>query len=200
VAQSAQVAAKAVDDAQRSNETIGGLAAAAQKIGDVIKLINDIAGRTNLLALNATIEAARAGEAGKGFAVVASEVKSLATQTAKATDDIAQQIGAIQSATQDAVDAIQSVSGTIARISEIATTVAAAVEEQGAATKDIARNIQEAAIGTRDVKDNAAYVVEMVDQTDARASSVLGAAENLSRQSVVLEQEVGKFLGKVKVA
>jgi len=198
VSQSAQVAAKAVDDAKRSNATVGGLAEAAQKIGDVVKLINDIAGQTNLLALNATIEAARAGEAGRGFAVVASEVKSLATQTAQATEDIATQISAIQAATKEAVVAIQGISGTIGQISEIATTVAAAVEEQGAATKEIARNIQEAAIGTRDVKTNVVEVAQAVEETDTRANAVLKSAENLSQQSVVLETEVGKFLAKVK--
>jgi len=198
VSQSAQVAAKAVEDAKRSNATVGGLAEAAQKIGDVVKLINDIAGQTNLLALNATIEAARAGEAGRGFAVVASEVKSLATQTAQATEDIATQINAIQAATKEAVVAIQGISGTIGQISEIATTVAAAVEEQGAATKEIARNIQEAAIGTRDVKTNVVEVAQAVEETDSRANAVLKSAENLSQQSVVLEAEVSKFLAKVK--
>ncbi len=200
VTQSAKVASQAVSDADRSNVSMEGLAAAAQKIGDVVKLINDIAGQTNLLALNATIEAARAGEAGKGFAVVASEVKSLANQTAKATEDIAAQIAAIQSATKDAVGSIAGVSRTIKEVSEIATTIAAAVEEQGAATQEIARNIQQAATGTREVQTNVAEVAIAVDETGTRAGDVLAAAEILSQQSVVLETEVGKFLEKVKAA
>src|SRR5262249_15463735 len=135
VTQSAQIAGKAVSEAERTQATVRSLADGAQKIGDVVKLINDIAGQTNLLALNATIEAARAGEAGKGFAVVASEVKSLATQTAKATEEIAAQIGAIQNATGDAVGAIDGIGKTIAELSHIATAIASAVEEQGAATR-----------------------------------------------------------------
>jgi uncharacterized protein YoxC len=142
VAESTKISNQAAEDANRTNAKVQALAAAAQKIGDVVKLINDIAGQTNLLALNATIEAARAGEAGKGFAVVASEVKSLATQTAKATEDIAAQVKAIQAATGDSVQAIEGITGTIGRINEIATTIASAVEEQGAATQEIARNVQ----------------------------------------------------------
>ncbi|HTO84006.1 MAG TPA: methyl-accepting chemotaxis protein [Methylomirabilota bacterium] len=200
VTRSSEVAAKAVDDAKRSDTTVSGLADAARRIGDVVKLINDIAGQTNLLALNATIEAARAGEAGKGFAVVASEVKGLASQTAKATEDIAQQISAIQSATQETVSVIQSISGTIGEINEIAATVAAAVEEQGAATQEIARNVQQAATGTQDVKSNIADVSRAVDETGGRATALLDSAENLSRQTVALEQEVGKFLSRVRAA
>ena len=143
------------------------MAEAAQKIGDVVKLINDIAGQTNLLALNATIEAARAGEAGKGFAVVASEVKSLANQTAKATEDISAQIKSIQSATGGAVQAIGGIGQTIGRISEIATTIASAVEEQGAATQEIARNVQQASAGTNEVSSNIVNVTQAATETGA---------------------------------
>ncbi len=200
VTRSAEVAAKATDDATRSNTTVSSLAEAAQRIGDVVKLINDIAGQTNLLALNATIEAARAGEAGKGFAVVASEVKSLASQTAKATEDIALQISAIQNATKETVSVIQGISGTIREINEIAATVASAVEEQGAATQEIARNVQQAATGTQDVKTNIADVGHAVDETGGRAAALLDSSENLSRQTVMLEKEVGKFLTTVRAA
>jgi methyl-accepting chemotaxis protein len=144
----------AVDEASKADTKVRGLAQAAQKIGDVVKLISDIASQTNLLALNATIEAARAGEAGKGFAVVASEVKNLANQTAKATEEIGQLVGAIQGATADTVTAIQSIGKTIGRISEISTVVATSVEEQRGATQEIARNVQEAAKGTQEVSSN----------------------------------------------
>jgi methyl-accepting chemotaxis protein len=198
VAQSAQIAGKAVDDATRTNASVEGLAAAAQKIGDVVKLINDIAGQTNLLALNATIEAARAGEAGKGFAVVASEVKSLATQTAKATEDIAAQITSVQAATSSAVQAIKEISGTIRQINEIATTIASAVEEQGAATKEIARNVQQAAAGTNEVSANIAGVTQSAGETGQVASHVLAAAQGLSRQAENLNQRVERFLTKIR--
>ncbi|MBI3708238.1 MAG: chemotaxis protein, partial [Proteobacteria bacterium] len=177
-----------------------GLAEAAQKIGDVVKLINDIAGQTNLLALNATIEAARAGEAGKGFAVVASEVKSLANQTAKATEDIANQINAIQAATQDSVQAIQGIGKTIAEINEIATAIAAAVEEQSAATQEIARNVQEASRGTGEVTSNISGVSEAVSRTDQEAGRVLTLAGELTKQSTAARTEVDEFLSAVKVA
>ena len=200
VTESARIAGKAVENATRTNASIENLAEAAQKIGDVVKLINDIAGQTNLLALNATIEAARAGEAGKGFAVVASEVKSLATQTAKATDDIAAQIGAIQGATGAAVDAIKEISGTIRQISEIATTIASAVEEQGAATKEIARNVQQASAGTTDVSANIAGVTESAGQTGQVAGHVLIAAQSVSDQVQQLKVRVDGFLTKIRAA
>ncbi|HEX9461788.1 MAG TPA: methyl-accepting chemotaxis protein [Alphaproteobacteria bacterium] len=200
VTQSAQIASTAVDEAARTNASVEGLASAAQKIGDVVKLINDIAGQTNLLALNATIEAARAGEAGKGFAVVASEVKSLATQTAKATEDIAAQVTSIQAATGGAVQAIKEISGTIRQISEIATTIASAVEEQGAATKEIARNVQQASAGTNEVSANIAGVTQSAGETGQVASHVLAAAQSLSQQAESLNQRVNRFLTKIRAS
>jgi methyl-accepting chemotaxis protein len=200
VAQSAQIAGQAVQDAQRTDATVQGLAEAAQKIGEVVKLINDIAGQTNLLALNATIEAARAGEAGKGFAVVASEVKNLATQTAKATEDISAQITAIQTATGQAVDAIKGIGGTIGQINEIAATIAAAVEEQGAATKEISRNVQEAAHGTSTVASNITNVNQAAESTGSAASQVLSATDDLGKQSDQLRQVVDRFVARVRAA
>ncbi|MBI3453221.1 MAG: HAMP domain-containing protein [Rhodospirillales bacterium] len=200
VAESAKIAGKAVEEAGKTNAEVQGLAQAAQKIGDVVKLINDIAGQTNLLALNATIEAARAGEAGKGVAVVASEVKSLANQTAKATEDIAAQINAIQGATKGAVDAIGSIAGTIGRINEIATTIASAVEEQGAATQEIARNVQEAAKGTGEVSTNIGGVTQAAGETGAAAGQVLSAAGELAKQGETLRHEVDKFIATVRAA
>jgi methyl-accepting chemotaxis protein len=200
VSESARIAGQAVADADRTNAQVRALADAAQKIGDVVKLINDIAGQTNLLALNATIEAARAGEAGKGFAVVASEVKSLATQTAKATEDISAQIKAIQTATGDSVEAIQAIGQTIGRINEIATTIASAVEEQGAATKEIARNVQQASAGTNEVSANIAGVTKAATDTGAAAGQVLGAAGGLSSQSETLHTQVDAFIAKIRTA
>ncbi|HWK43719.1 MAG TPA: HAMP domain-containing methyl-accepting chemotaxis protein [Stellaceae bacterium] len=200
VAESARIAREAVDDAGRTNAQVQTLAEAAQKIGDVVKLINDIAARTNLLALNATIEAARAGEAGKGFAVVASEVKSLATQTAKATEDIAAQVKAIQSATGDSVQAIETITGTINRINEITTTVAAAVEEQGAATQEIARNVLQASVGTAEVSSNIAGVTEAAAETGSASTQVMEAAGDLAQQSETLRGEVSQFLAKIRAA
>ena len=161
---------------------------------------NSIAGQTNLLALNATIEAARAGDAGKGFAVVASEVKSLANQTAKATDDIAAQIRAVQVASTASVEAIQSISATIGVIDEIAASIASAVEEQGAATREIARNVQQAAIGTSEVSSNITGVSQAASGTGAAAGLVLGAAEELSKQSEALSGQVDKFLATIRTA
>jgi len=198
--ESATVATKAVDDSQRANTSVETLVESAKRIGDVVKLISDIAGQTNLLALNATIEAARAGEAGKGFAVVASEVKTLATQTAKATDDIATQVGAIQEATGGAVEVIREVANTIRRINEIATTIAAAVEEQGAATKEIARNVQQAAIGTSEVSSNIVGVTAATDRTAQASTEVLGASDELSRNADALRAKVDGFLAKIRAA
>lgn len=200
VQESARIAGAAVSEAQHTNETVQSLAEAAQKIGDVVKLINDIAGQTNLLALNATIEAARAGEAGKGFAVVASEVKSLANQTAKATEEIAGQISAIQSATTASVGAIKTIAETISRVNEIATTIASAVEEQDAATKEIARNIQQAATGTSDVSSNISGVVQAADQTGKASSDVRTASDTVATETESLRIEVDKFFERVRAA
>ncbi|MBI3503660.1 MAG: cache domain-containing protein [Proteobacteria bacterium] len=200
VSDSASIAGQAASDAERTNVQVKALADAAQKIGDVVKLINNIAGQTNLLALNATIEAARAGEAGKGFAVVASEVKSLANQTAKATEDIAAQVKSIQTATSGSVQAIQEIGQTIGRINQIATTIASAVEEQGAATKEIARNVQQASAGTQDVSSNITGVARAVGEAGSAAGIVKGATGNLSRESDALRTQVERFLAGIRAA
>ncbi|MCC7425871.1 MAG: globin-coupled sensor protein [Alphaproteobacteria bacterium] len=200
VAQSAGIATQAVSEAEGTNAKVEGLAAAAQKIGDVVRLINDIAGQTNLLALNATIEAARAGEAGKGFAVVASEVKNLATQTAKATDEIASQINAMQAATVSSVSAIAGIGRIIAEIHQISTAIAAAVEQQGAATKEIARNVQEAARGTEEVGGIVAGVATAAEESRVTAGAVLASADDLSRQTVALRGQVDRFLATARAA
>jgi methyl-accepting chemotaxis protein len=200
VVNSAQIARQAVEEAERTNGTVQSLSEVAEKVGAVVKLISDIAGQTNLLALNATIEAARAGEAGKGFAVVASEVKSLANQTAKATDEIAAQITAMQAATGDAVGAIKGIGDTIGSINDIATAIAAAVEEQGAATREIARNIQEAAAGTQEVSSNIVAVTLAAGETGEAATQVVDAASELSRQAERLTGDVASFLAAARAA
>ncbi|WP_293551198.1 methyl-accepting chemotaxis protein [Parvibaculum sp.] len=200
VANSARIASKAVDDANATDAVVQELAVGAQKIGEIIQLINDIAGQTNLLALNATIEAARAGDAGKGFAVVASEVKSLATQTAKATDEISTQISQIQGATNQAVTAIKGIGTTIQEMSEIAAAIASAVEEQGAATLEISRNVQQAAQGTEEVTRSIVDVKQASTDTGAASAQVLGAAGELARNSNDLSAEVDQFLSGVKAA
>jgi methyl-accepting chemotaxis protein len=200
VQESARMAGEAVGQARTTNDRVGELSKAAGRIGDVVELINTIAGQTNLLALNATIEAARAGEAGRGFAVVASEVKALAEQTAKATGEISQQISGIQSATQDSVNAIREISGTIERLSEISSTIAAAVEEQGAATQEISRNVMQAAQGTQQVSDNIGDVQRGAGETGSASSQVLSAAQMLSGDSNRLKVEVEKFLSSVRAA
>lgn len=202
VQESARIANDAVGQARRTNERVADLSRAATRIGDVVELINTIAGQTNLLALNATIEAARAGEAGRGrgFAVVASEVKALAEQTAKATGEIGQQIDGIQRATQDSVGAIKEISGTIEKLSEISATIASAVEEQGAATQEISRNVQQAAQGTQEVSSNITDVQRGATETGSASSQVFSAARSLSSDSNRLKLEVGKFLNTVRSA
>ncbi|NUR11427.1 MAG: HAMP domain-containing protein, partial [Bradyrhizobium sp.] len=200
VAQAATVADKAAADGQRTNDTVQGLAAAAHKIGEVIDLINQIASQTNLLALNATIEAARAGEAGKGFAVVASEVKSLASQTAKATDEIGAQITAIQAETNQVVGNIESIRATIMEVNEISSSIAAAVEEQGAATQAIAHSVQEAASGTDQVSQNISGVTDATAETGQAAGLVLQSSGRLAQKLQSLENEVSAFVAGVRAA
>jgi methyl-accepting chemotaxis protein len=200
VAQSSQVATRAVDEVRRTDGTVQSLSQAAQKIGEVVTLIHNIAGQTNLLALNATIEAARAGEAGKGFAVVASEVKNLAGQTAKATEEISSQVAAIQGATGEAVAAIRGIGGTIEQVNGIGGTIAAAVDEQAAATRGIASNVQHAAAGTQEVMTNVDGVAAASTDTGAAITEVLGSADELSRQSDRLREEVESFLAAIHAA
>jgi methyl-accepting chemotaxis protein len=200
VSQSSHIAGKAQQDAQRTDGIVQALAEGSQKIGDVVRLISDIAGQTNLLALNATIEAARAGDAGKGFAVVASEVKNLASQTARATEEIGQQIGQVQTATKEAVDAIRAIAATIEQMNDIAAAIAAAVEEQGSATQEIARNVQQVASGAQQVTRTIAEVSQGANETGAAATQVLGAAGGLSQKAEELQGEVRRFIVDVKAA
>jgi methyl-accepting chemotaxis protein len=200
VTQSSQISFEAVESAKRTNGIVQALSSGAERIGDVVTLINNLAAQTNLLALNATIEAARAGEAGKGFAVVASEVKNLATQTAKATDEIGAQIAQIQGATQEAVGAIQGIQTIIDQISNISTGIAAAMEEQGATTSEISRSVQEAARGTGQVTESIESVKQGAGETGAAATQVLGAAQELARYAENLSREVDVFLADVKAA
>jgi methyl-accepting chemotaxis protein len=200
VAESSSIAGAAVAEADRTNGEVQALADAAQRIGDVVALITGIAEQTNLLALNATIEAARAGEAGRGFAVVAAEVKNLATQTAKATEEITGQVAAIQGATRSSVTAIQSIGTTIQRVNEIAAAIAAAVEQQGAATREIARNVQQASQGTSEVSRNIAGVSQAAGETGAAAGEVLDSAKMLARLSDDLKRDVDRFVGDLRAA
>ncbi|GGF35137.1 methyl-accepting chemotaxis protein [Aliidongia dinghuensis] len=200
VTHSAAVAGRAVDQAERTSHTVEGLSRAAEKIGEVVRLIEGIAGQTNLLALNATIEAARAGEAGKGFAVVASEVKALASQTARATGEIQSQVSEIQTATSGTAAEINSIGSVIAEINQVTTTIAAAIEEQGAATGEITRNVQQAAQGTQQVADNIAGVSVAAGETGAASQQVLGAATELSEQAERMRREVATFIAAVRAA
>jgi len=200
VTRSAEIAEKAAAEARRTNVVVDGLASGTQKIGEVVTLIQSIASQTNLLALNATIEAARAGEHGRGFAVVASEVKALANQTAKATEEISAQIQDIQTATGEAVAAIQTFVGTIAEINEISSAIASAVDQQSAATREIAGSVQQAAAGTSDVRENILGVTQAANETGDAASRLLEASTGLSSQSEQLKVEVDGFLGSIRAA
>jgi methyl-accepting chemotaxis protein len=200
VVTSAEIARKAVDEAGATDATVQGLADSASRISVVVDLIQTIASQTNLLALNATIEAARAGEAGRGFAVVASEVKSLASQTAKATEEIRTQIVSMQQVTTSAVGAIRGIGQTIGEINDVTTAIAAAVEEQGAATREIARNIQHAAGGTSEVSSNIVGVSTASAEAGAAAGEVLGASDALRREADVLRSEIDAFLTNIRAA
>ncbi|MBV8393914.1 MAG: HAMP domain-containing protein, partial [Alphaproteobacteria bacterium] len=199
-AHAAGIACRAVDKARQTDDTVQGLARSAGRIGEVVGLINQIAAQTNLLALNATIEAARAGEAGRGFAVVASEVKSLASQTAKATEEISEQIADIQKVAGDAVDAIQGIGSIIGEVNEVAAAIAAAVQEQGAATQEITRSTQYAAQGTKNVTENITGVKSNADTAASASEDVKRASETLEAQSQQLGNQVTAFLGKIRAA
>ena len=198
VAQSARIAAQGAEEAKQTDVKVQGLADAAQRIGEVVRLINDIAGQTNLLALNATIEAARAGEAGKGFAVVASEVKNLASQTARATEEITQQIQAIQAATDETVEVIHGIGRTISQLNEVASTISAAVEEQGAATNEIARNVQQAANSSATVNANVDGVMTAAKVTAAAAQSMLETSRVIGGETTALNGAVSRFLSEMR--
>ena len=194
VARATRAAGEAVERADVTDAKVGGMAAAADRVGDVVKLITDIAGRTNLLALNATIEAARAGEAGKGFAVVAGEVKALATQTAKATEEIAAQIDAIRAATGEAVTAVRDVSASIGEVNEVATAIAAAVEQQAAATREIAASVQTVTTATQEATQAMQEVSSISESTDAASGMVLAGADEVGRDADTMRGEVTQFL------
>jgi methyl-accepting chemotaxis protein len=200
VAQSREINDRAVNDAERTNATVKQLSTGAEKIGEVVQLIHSIASQTNLLALNATIEAARAGESGRGFAVVANEVKALASQTAKATEEISAQVAAMQASTSDAVQSIGGITATIAQMSEITLAISGAVEEQGAATREIARNIQTVAAGSTEINNHIGGVSEAAAATGTAASQVLSGARELDTQSGMLRAAVDEFLSKVRAA
>ena len=197
---STRIATTAVEQANETDASIGVLSQAANRIGDVIKLITQVAEQTNLLALNATIEAARAGEAGRGFAVVASEVKALAAQTAKATDEIGTQIAGMQTATQEAVGTIKTIAATIGQISEITTAISAAIEEQGAATSEISGNTHRAAAGTTEVANTMARVSEGATQTGAASSQLLTSAQQLADSTLSLQSDIDEFLKSIAAA
>ncbi|NVN87940.1 MAG: methyl-accepting chemotaxis protein [Rhodopseudomonas sp.] len=200
VTQSREIAGKAVSDAERTNATVQLLSTGAEKIGEVVQLIHSIASQTNLLALNATIEAARAGESGRGFAVVASEVKALASQTAKATEEISAQVSAMQASTSNAVQAIGGITATIAQMSDITLAISGAVEQQGSATREIARNIQSVAAGSSEISDHIGGVTAAAEATGNAASQVLSNARELDSQSGHLRVAVDDFLSKVRAA
>jgi methyl-accepting chemotaxis protein/aerotaxis receptor len=200
VQESAQMAGDAVGQVHSATDRISALSSAAARIGDIVEIINNIAGQTNLLALNATIEAARAGEAGRGFSVVASEVKALAEQTAKATGEIGQQISGIQASTQESVAAINQIRGTIEQLSGISSAIASAIEEQGATTQEVARNVQHAAQGAQQVSSNVGNLQHGAVETGSASSQVLSSAQTLSRDSQRLQIEVRKFLDSIRAA
>jgi methyl-accepting chemotaxis protein len=200
VQESSRIAGDAVRQARETDARINQLSQAAGRIGDVVKLITAIAEQTNLLALNATIEAARAGEAGRGFAVVASEVKSLASQTAKATDEISNHISGMQGATQESVAAIKEIGGTIGKISEIASTIASAAEEQSSATQEIARSVQNVAQGTQAASANVMQVNRGATETGSASEDVLSSARTLSSESTRLREELDRFMANIRAA